>query len=205
MTTLTAPPPVAPHTAGQRTYRTASLRGDDGGTTIAVDDRGASAPADFARFCEEQHRRLVASTTAFCGDALLAEEIAQEALVKACERWERVRVMDAPGAWLHRVALNLARSRFRRKAIERRVMSGQREADHHRDADVADAVDLHRALAELAPRRRTVVVLRHVAGLSVTETAEAMGISETAVRSLASRALGELRSAMEVVEVSRRG
>lgn len=166
--------------------------------------RGRSgAPDDFAVFCHQQHRRVVATIAVYCGDPSLAEEVAQEALAKACEHWPRVRQMDAPGAWLHAVALNLVRSRFRRRRLEQRVAAEQARPDIHTDLDVAELVDLRSALLRLSERRRTVVLLRHVAGLTVTETAAAMSMSENAVRSLASRALAELREELEKVETPR--
>ena len=151
-------------------------------------------------FCHQQHRRVVATIAVYCGDPSLAEEVAQEALAKACEHWPRVRQMDAPGAWLHTVALNIVRSRFRRRRLEQRVAAEHVTADIHTDLDVAELLDLRNALLQLSERRRTVVLLRHVAGLSVTETAAAMSMTENSVRSLTSRSLSELREALEKVE-----
>lgn len=167
---------------------------------MATGDRPAP-PEDFVVFCQEQHRRVVASMVVFCGDAALAEEIAQEALAKACQHWERVRQMEAAGAWLHRVALNLTKSRFRRATLERRVLARHGTPNVHYDLDVSEMLDLRQALGAIPVRRRTAVVLRHVAGLSVTETAAAMDTSETAVRSLTSRALSELRTRLRTGEV----
>lgn len=161
----------------------------------------ASVPDDFAVFCREQHGRVIATIAVYCGDAALAEEVAQEALAKACQHWGRVSVMDAPGAWLHRVALNLVRSRFRRRQLERRTLASQATPATHVDVDVAELVDLRTAVTKLSERRRTAVLLRHVAGLSVTETATAMELSENAVRSLTSRGLSELRAELDRVEV----
>lgn len=161
----------------------------------------ASVPDDFAVFCREQHGRVVATIAVYCGDAALAEEVAQEALAKACQHWGRVRVMDAPGAWLHRVALNLVRSRFRRRQLERRTLAGQAVPATYVDVDVAELVDLRAAVTKLSERRRTAVLLRHVAGLTVTETATAMELSENAVRSLTSRGLADLRTEMAHPEV----
>lgn len=182
--------------AGTRTVR-GSERG--WGHMLAEDRPGA--PDDFAVFCHEQHRRVVATIAVYCGDAALAEEVAQEALAKACQHWSRVRAMDAPGAWLHRVALNLVRSRFRRRRLERRTLTSQGTAATHTDVDVAELLDLRAALGRLSERRRTAVLLRHVSGLTVTETAAAMQMSENAVRSLTSRALAELRDELEMTEV----
>jgi DNA-directed RNA polymerase specialized sigma24 family protein len=45
---------------------------------------------------------------------MLAEELAQETMVRVARDWEKVSRLDAPGAWAYRVAMNLARSHFRR-------------------------------------------------------------------------------------------
>lgn len=150
----------------------------------------------LAAFCEREHPRLVRSLTAFCGDQALAEEIAQETLVRACQHWRKLRRMELPGAWVHRVAINLANSTFRRRAAERRALSRAHMAEPQEDVDVPELLLLRASVGRLGRRRREVLVLRHVGQLSVAETATAMGISENAVRSLTSRALGELREAM---------
>jgi DNA-directed RNA polymerase specialized sigma24 family protein len=72
------------------------------------------APTDLTEFCEAEWPRLVGSLSLYTGDADLAEELAQEAVARVCRHWRRVRTMDAPAAWLHRVARNLAHSHFRR-------------------------------------------------------------------------------------------
>jgi predicted RNA polymerase sigma factor len=53
---------------------------------------------DFEEFAQREHDRLVAALTLYCGDRWLAEELAQDALVRARERWDRVEVMADPGA-----------------------------------------------------------------------------------------------------------
>lgn len=56
----------------------------------AVVRERASVPDEFAVFCREQHGRVVATIAVYCGDPALAEEVAQEALAKACQHWPRV-------------------------------------------------------------------------------------------------------------------
>lgn len=82
--------------------------------------------SEFVAFCVEEHPRLVGALSLYCGDRALAEELAQDALTRACRDWRKVRNFAAPGAWTHRVAMNLANSYFRRRAAETRRTAGFR-------------------------------------------------------------------------------
>lgn len=163
-------------------------------------------PPELVAFCEREHPRLVGALTLYCGERAAAEELAQEALAAACERWERVGRMERPGAWVHRVAVNAAHSRFRRRAAGRRAQ--QRLEQRHEvvahDPDAADAVAIRREVARLPSRQAQALVLRHYLGLSVVETAAWMEVTEAAVKSLNQRALVTLRAALgELVPADR--
>src|SRR4051794_33589310 len=75
---------------------------------------------DVDGFCRREWPRLVGALSLFTGDADLAEELAQETLARVCRDWRRVSQLAAPGAWAHRVAINLARSHFRHRAVAQR-------------------------------------------------------------------------------------
>lgn len=160
----------------------------------------AAPPDELASFASRHHDRLVGTLWLYCGDRAVAEELAQEALTRVCRDWEKVRRMDAPGAWLHRVAINLANSHYRRRSAERRARArhdNRAVVDLTRvDPDAADAVAVREAVAGLPDRQRSVVVLRYFADLTVEQTAEALGISESAVKSLMHRASKQLREAL---------
>jgi DNA-directed RNA polymerase specialized sigma24 family protein len=70
-------------------------------------------------FCRREYRRLVGALSLYCGDPSVAEEVAQEALYRACRRWSQVSQIQAPGAWVHRVAINIANSAYRRRLVLR--------------------------------------------------------------------------------------
>ncbi len=148
----------------------------------------------LTEFCRREHRRLVGSLTLHCGDPHVAAELAQEALARVCQDWNRVAGMAAPGAWLHRVAINLASSHYRRRACERRAVQrfGGRRVDQGL-ADPAGALAVRAAVAALPLRQRTALVLRYYSDLSVEQTAEAMGCAPGTVKSLCSQALAQLR------------
>jgi RNA polymerase sigma factor (sigma-70 family) len=147
-------------------------------------------------FCRRQHPGLVRSLTLYTGDPLLAEECAQEALLAACRRWSQVSLLAAPAGWVHRVGFNHANAYFRRRRAERRALQrrGAGVEAVYELPDSAGAIALRAALASLPRRQRAVLVLRYFAGLDVAETAQALGVSPEAVRSLTHRAVVALRT-----------
>lgn len=155
-------------------------------------------PAGLDAFCATEFPRLVRMLDLLTGDLHVAEELAQETLVRVASRWDRVRGMESPEAWARRVARNLATSRWRRVQAARRaaVRSGPDEVVHH-DADVAAAHAVRAALQRLSVPDREVLVLRHHLGLSVAETAAELSITETAVRSRTHRAAARLRDLLD--------
>lgn len=147
-------------------------------------------------FCEDYHPTLVGSLALYVGDRLLAEELAQEALLRAFRRWERVARLDSPKGWVWRVAINIANSHFRRRAVARRAqtrLQGSR-SESVSPPDVAWRVSIVAAVAELPDRQREAVVLRYVHDLSAEEAGARMGASADAVRSLTKRAVATLRA-----------
>lgn len=147
-------------------------------------------------FCRQEYPRLVGSLRLYTGDGDLARELAQEALARACAHWDRVEHMDAPGAWVHRVAVNLARSRFRRRRYERLAHerhASERETPH---ADPATRVALREALLGLPERQRLALVLRFWADLPVDGAADVMGCRPGTVRALTHQGLAALRTAL---------
>ena len=155
-------------------------------------------PDDLTAFYAAEHDRVRRALVLFTGDRRLAEELTQDAFVKTCQHWERVRTMDSPGAWVHRVGINLAISRARRHRTERGVA---RRLRAERRPDIGDPVDLlpdpalHAALAALPVDERAVLVLRFVADLSVAEVGASLRIPEGTVKTRTKRGLARLRDA----------
>lgn len=154
----------------------------------------SEAPPELAAFCHREYPRLVGALGLYCGDRHLAEDLAQEAIVRVCADWQRVSGMASPSGWTHRVAINLANSHYRRRGLHRRMTHLVAAADHDDGPDVGQRVDVLRALGTLRPRYRTVLILRHYLGHSTAETAHLMSIPEGTVKSLLSRALEQLRT-----------
>lgn len=150
---------------------------------------------DLALFCEEQHGRVLAMLTVYLDDRQVAEELTQDALVRACRDWHRVRLMSNPNGWISTVAFNLARSWFRRQYAARRARARQEAANSVQPAtrDQATALTVRAAVASLPRRQREAVILRFLDDRSVAETATIMGCSTGTVKTHTSRALSSLR------------
>jgi RNA polymerase sigma factor (sigma-70 family) len=151
-----------------------------------------AVPTEFDVFFSRERRRLFRALVLLCGDAVEAEDLAQEAFVRVFERWDRVARMDSPVAYLYAVAVSQHRSRVRR-AIRwaRRGMFLRDEGDAS-DA-VAARVDVRRALASLTLEQRNALVLVDWVGLSSDEAARALSIEPGAVRARVHRARERLR------------
>jgi RNA polymerase sigma factor (sigma-70 family) len=165
--------------------------------TMASTERAAPLVegAGLREFCAVEYPRLLGSLTLYCGDRAVAEELAQEALARACISWSKVRRMDAPGAWVNRVAINLANSHFRRKGAERRAQekleARAERAAPHQDHDLE--MILRREVAALPRRQRAALVLRYFGDMSVSATADALGVPEGTIKRLTHDAIAALR------------
>lgn len=145
-------------------------------------------------FCRRSHPRVVGVLSFTVGDRWVAEELAQETVIRICQHWTKVRAMAAPEAWVHRVALNLANSWLRRRIAERKASARlQARTSAPSVPDDADALAVRGAVAALPVRQRTAVVLRYYADLTAADVAAVMGCRESTVRALTYQAIASLR------------
>ena len=130
------------------------------------------------------------------GDASLAEDLVQDAFVRLAGRLLHLRDPGGFHAYLRKTVVNLARSHFRRRAVERRFMQRQANPPPLEPDDLSDRERIRRALISLPIAQRTAIVLRFFEDLSEAQTAELMRRHPAAVKSLVSRAMGTLRTTL---------
>jgi RNA polymerase sigma-70 factor (sigma-E family) len=162
--------------------------------------RGGTVDDDLAAFCRREHGRLVGSLTLLTGDRAVAEDLAQETLARCCRDWDRLRTMDAPGAYAHRTAMNLGTSLLRRLAAERRARARVASALGAGDGapDQADRVAVRDALTCLSTAQRRVLVARYYLGYDVAATARLLDLPVGTVKTHTARGLTALRAALGV-------
>jgi RNA polymerase sigma-70 factor (sigma-E family) len=150
---------------------------------------------DFTIFVERHHRELSQLAYLLTGDHLAADDLTADTFVAAWRQWEQVRAADRPIAYVRRMLSNLAATRIRRLARERRRLPlfHVREVDAGTGPDGAAVVDVRSALLALPARRRACVVLRHALDLSEADVARELGISVGTVKSQTSKGLAQLR------------
>lgn len=149
---------------------------------------------EVTAFVVREFPRLVGALDLYVGDLGVAEELAQEALMRACARWRHVSTLQSPGGWTYRVGINLASSHLRRRQAEvraRRRVGLLNEAVDDEDIALRDTV--RAAVLTLPKQQRSVVILRYFFDLSAVTTAELLGVSPEAVRAATARAARQLR------------
>lgn len=161
-------------------------------------------PDGFREFLAARQAHLLRAAWILTGDAHLAEDLLQTALVKVLPRWERLARDGSVEAYLRKTMINTATSWWRRK-WHGELSSGGVPGTELGGGDAAfEAVEdrsvLGAALRALPPRQRAVVMLRYYLDLSEAETAALLGCSTGTVKSQSSKALGTLRGRLTHVQ-----
>lgn len=140
-------------------------------------------PEPFTRFFRAEYSPIVALVYGLSGSRSAAEDIAQEAFLRAYRDWSRVESMDSPEGWIRRVAMNLARSRWRRLKAELAARSRLAPLTDFSPPD-GPPTEFWDEVRRLPRRQAEAVSLRYVEDLTVTEISQILQIAEGTVRAL---------------------
>lgn len=151
-------------------------------------DPPLSWPPGLVAVYAEHRLAFVRLAYLITGDRHTAEEVVQDAFLHAARAWSRV---SNPNAYLRAAVVNGARSRLRRRNLERRHEERIVEATHAAPDELWDV------LARLNPKRRAALVLRYYEALPDATIAEILECRPATVRTLVRRALADLRKELE--------
>jgi RNA polymerase sigma factor (sigma-70 family) len=155
-------------------------------TTLA----GSRLPSGFDEAFDALFRKaFVVARRILTADAA-AEDVAAETLTRAYVHWRKIGTQPWREGWVARVATNLALDAARKGNRISAEQPGEASSD---DDDVAIRLALAEALARLPRRQREAVALRHLAGLSEQQVADALQVSAGSVKTHLHRGLAALR------------
>jgi RNA polymerase sigma-70 factor (ECF subfamily) len=158
--------------------------------------------AGFEEFYSRSYRPLMRVLLPLVVDVHAAEDVAQEAFLRAYRDWARLSTYDDPAAWLYRVAIRLAVSRWRRlrSAAAALVRYGPSVPVEGPDGV---AVAVFAALAQLPLAQRQVLVMHHMLGVPIADIAAELAVPVGTVKARLFRgraALAPLLADLEVVD-----
>lgn len=173
---------------------TLTIRGQDSAASEPI----ASAYETFDDFIARREPDVFGYLWRLTGNEQLAYDLCQETFLRAWQHFEKIRHYEQPGAWLFRVATNLALTYQKRAAAP--VGAAQpfspgvdpAVSDPAWRLAVSDAV--RATLLTLTPQQRAALVLREIYGFSCAEVAEMLGISEAAAKMTLSRGRDAFRA-----------
>jgi RNA polymerase sigma-70 factor (ECF subfamily) len=181
---------------------------------IALIDRVCQGDNEaFYKLIEPYQRPVFLAALSVVSNEADAEEVAQEALLKAFKNLKSFRRESKLSTWLIQIAINESRMRIRkdRKHLyESTDEPANNDEEDYRPKDYADWREipseslqrkelreaLSNALASLSPKYREVFILRDIQHLNISETAKLLGITEASVKTRLLRARLQMRDAL---------
>ncbi len=154
------------------------------------------------RFVSEHLRRIFVQIYRIVGNVSDAQDLTQEAFIKALQHQEQLKDEQKAAHWLSRIATNTAIDFLRRNSRATFCEIDEAPESHSESPEQALLRSEHReylqdGLRLLSPRERTALLLRDVEGLAAEEVAQQMSCSKATVRSHIANARTKLRRYME--------
>jgi RNA polymerase sigma-70 factor (sigma-E family) len=149
---------------------------------------------DVRAFVAARGRALSRTAYLLTGDRHAAEDLVQETYVEMVRQWSRIERAN-PEPYVRRIMYSRFVDGLRRRRLVEWPTAAPLEVPHpdHESDEAVDRVVLHGALAQLTPRQRAFLVLRFYDDLTEVQTAQALGVSTSTVKSQTRVALQRLR------------
>jgi RNA polymerase sigma-70 factor (ECF subfamily) len=146
---------------------------------------------DFSAFFAAEYERLFQTMSLLTGERTEAEDLAQEAMARAFERWDRVQAAARPNGYLYQIAFNLHRSRLRRA---KRALVVRGRVPTRTETNIGQTrLEVIEALSSLPRSQREALLLVAWLGFSAEEAGRILGIEAASIRGRVHRARTALR------------
>lgn len=164
-----------------------------------VRDATAGDRSAFACLLEQDTTAAYRAALAILRSPEEAQDVVQEAAIKAWQELPRLRAADAWPAWFRRIAVRIALDERRHARHLREIQFGNQKSPDLglASSDTDDQLDLLAAFGRLSSGDRAILALRYHLDLTVPDVADAMGIRLGTAKARLSRAVGRLRAELE--------
>lgn len=163
-----------------------------------------AAAGDRAAFRElvlEHSQAMFRLAWRISGDESAADDIVQEAFIKAWRKIADFRMQSGFRSWLHRITVNTAMDYLRKQARVRQHESATPELEHlatgasqpRHDVQIDVQEQTHAAMMNLSDTERAALMLRHFEGHSIKEIAQILNMSSSACKQAVFRAVKKMR------------
>lgn len=165
----------------------------------AEEARNCVRSGSFETFYKTYYKRLVRYLKSQANNATWAEDVAEDAMMKAMDKWDDLLTMDRPDSWLFKVAIRRLKqleSRAREQCSLREDLASTEKGVRLaavRDEWVEDHLDLIAGMRSLPRKQCEVIGLHYLGGYTIAETAQILGIPESTARSHKARGMENLR------------
>jgi RNA polymerase sigma-70 factor (ECF subfamily) len=166
-------------------------------TGTSIGGQGIQDNRAFETFFDANYVVLARALFLLTGDPAESEDLVQEAMARAFERWEEIGRMASPAGYVYRTAANLHHRRALRRAVFARLSLKLVEEEKDVLSTALNRVDVGRALVRVPRRLREALILVDWLEMNAGEAAEILGIAATSVRSRVSRGRAALRAQLE--------
>ncbi len=180
-------------------------------TTITpdlIEQARAGDPGAVTVFYEQFHDGIYRFLYYRLGNSQAAEDLTSEVFLRMINSLSDYRMQNVSfQAWLYQIARNLSIDHYRKAAnhhqtlLEETLVTGDNLPGGSVERKLT-SITLRQALAQIKEDQRDVLVLRFVAGMPISEVAQALRRSENAVKALQRRGLAALRKILSEWEVS---
>lgn len=133
--------------------------------------------SEFETWYRSVHPQVLATVSLVVGDLYLAQDVVDEAFVRAYDKWQRVQKMESPAGWTYKVAINLLKR-----------WSGRLKREYGKAGFTCEDVlfppafeEIWQIVSTLPKRQREVVVFRYIADLTEVQIATVLGVSRGTV------------------------
>ena len=155
----------------------------------------------FPAFYRREYPKMVAIAAAVAGNRSIAEDLAQEAMLRAHRHWDRISTYERPGAWVRRATINVSLSASKRASADLRRVLRIAERPTLPEPDVTDD-RIWKAVAKLPGNQRAAIALHYLEDRPIDEIASILEVSNATARVHLHRGRQALAAVFGTEEVS---